>query len=326
MHKSEDPAAQTLMEIVSEEVKFAYAIWKKDYLAALDTAVAISDTLGGPETAAYRAWWHYLAGSTAWLAGREQEDRELLEKARSFFGRAAHASKSVSWFAELSREVDPAVQPLATDVYTISACEGIFEVMSSLGFHGQRFGRKMEELQDLIGSVQSGSFERGLELLGKLLGFDSSRPSEQESAPDSVWLLTDQLAIVFEAKSEEKPDSAISMNSVRQSNTHRNWVLNNCHVSTGAEVITVLVSPRTSIEENASQNAEDLYYAHVGQMKDLAETLEAALRRIRSQASEADRELTIDTIREELDRVDLLPARMLEGLRSKPLHSLPISP
>jgi hypothetical protein len=324
--KVSDPVAEALMEAAPKEVSFVYDLWRKDYLGALEKARGVSDALtGGRETAAYRAWWHYLAGSAAWMAGQERNDQDLLAKAREFFGRAARASKSVSWFAELSREVDPSVRPSPSDIRAARACESVFRTLSGLGFHSRRFDRKMMELAELIGRDDHSSFERGLEIMGRLLGFDSSRPSDEEGAPDGVWLLGDSLAIAFEAKSDEDPGGAISINAVRQTSTHSNWVRNNRHVSTNAEVVTVLVSPRTRIKENAAQNAGNIYYVHIDELRELAERLEATLRRIRSRTSETEREAAMEIIHEEMDRADMLATTLLTFLKSKQLQTLPLS-
>ena len=324
--KIPDPVAGVLMEAAPKEVSFVYDLWRKDYAEALEKARSVSDSLsGGRETAAYRAWWHYLAGSAAWMAGQEQEDQDLLAKARDLFGRAARASRSVSWFAELSREVDPGARPSSSDVRTARACESVFQTLSGLGFHGRRFDRKVAELNDLIGKDDSSSFERGLEMLGSLLGFESSRRSDEDGAPDGVWLLGDGLAVALEAKSDETPENAISINTVRQAGTHSNWVGNNCHVATDAEVITVLTSPRTTIKENAAQNAGDLYFVHIDELRDLAERLEATLRRIRSLTNDTEREAAVEVIREELDRAALLPTPLLGFLMRTPLRTLPLS-
>jgi hypothetical protein len=324
--KVSDPVAGALMEAASKEVSFVYDLWRKDYAGALEKANGVSDALsGGRETAGYRAWWHYLAGSAAWMAGQERDDQELLAKARDLFGRAARASKSISWFAELSREVDPGARPSSSDVRAARACESVFVALSKLGFHGKRFDREMAELTDLIGKDDSSSFERGLEILGRLLGFDSSRPSAEDGAPDGVWLLDERLAIAFEAKSDEGPNGPIAINAVRQSSTHSSWVRNNRHISADAEIVTVLVTPRTSVKENAAQNAGDIYYVNIDELRELAERLEATLRRIRSRVSGSEREAAVEVIREEFDGAAMLPTALLGLLKGKPLQSLLLS-
>jgi hypothetical protein len=324
MSVAEDPAARTLMEVANTEVDFVYALWRKDYASALENALRVSDALGGDDTAGYRAWWYYLGGSAAWLGGQEGADDSSLVKARELFGRAARLSKSISWFAELSRETSPDERPLPEDVYTVRACESVHEALVRLGFSGKSFGQRMTELVSLLARRDSGAFERGLQMLGDLLGFDARRP-EGKGAPDGVWLLTDHLAVALEAKSDEDPEGAVSLNTVRQAVTHPAWVENHCRISTDAELVNVLVTPRQSVDAEAALIAGDLRYANIDIVRAIADELVVALRRMRSVVSESDRVGAIDVIREELHRAGLLPQEVLERFRTQTVADLPVN-
>src|SRR5690606_23628845 len=47
-------------------------------------------------------------------------------------------------------------------------------------------------------------FEESVKQLGKILGFDSSRPEkEKKEGSDNLWLMSDKISLVMEAKSEK---------------------------------------------------------------------------------------------------------------------------
>lgn len=126
-----------------------------------------------------------------------------------------------------------------------------------MGFNGKKFDQRTEELLNFVGQRGTSAFERGLGLLGGLLGFDAMRPNK-EGDPDGVWLLTDRLAVVLEAKGEETPEHAVSLATVRQAVTHLNWVRNRCRVSSAAERQRAR-DPRETTGDGEARNAGDLH-------------------------------------------------------------------
>ena len=76
-----------------------------------------------------------------------------------------------------------------------------------------------------LAATESTAFERGLDALGELLGFQVELGvGNQKAAPDSVWTLDREFAIGWEAKSDEKPDAAIAVSRVREAKGHYEWV------------------------------------------------------------------------------------------------------
>lgn len=323
INKVEDTITQTLRKVVSSEVDYVYALWKKDHERALAKAIEVSDTLVGDDVIGYRAWWYYLAGNVAWIRGKELSDDNLLSKARDLFGRAAKCSRSISWFAELTCEVKSNKEFSAIDVDTTRACEHIYERLSKIGFIGKQFNKEMDEFANLIFNNESNPFERGLEIVGKSLGLESIRPNV-EGAPDNVWCFSDHVAFAFEAKSDETPDDSISLRTVREAKTHSKWVYDNCKISSDAEVTTIIITPRKTINKEAQRNANELYYIHVDDIRKLAKDLVSSLRRIRSKATELDQVKTIGIIYDELNSINLLPAKLLTTLKKTPLKTLSV--
>lgn len=323
MHKEKDPVAEQFMKVAPSEVEYIYAMWKGDYLSALQKATYVVDHLEASDAHGYKAWWYYLAGCAAWLEGKENSDQHFIEKARTLFTDATKYAAGVSWFAKLARSLDIPSASLPIDTDTMLACEGIYRVMEQYGFSGVKFAKKMEELTNEMEQDESSQFEQGLQQLGNLLGFESSKPMGQ-SAPDAVWLFQEKLAIAFEAKSEELGDHPISLKTVRQALTHAQWVRDHYLLLNTAEIFVVVISPRSSIEEDAKSNAENLWYQNPDEMRKLTQLLVGALTRARSEGVRSNREDSIQAIFTELRGVKLLLPDVVARLKMKPLNMLPV--
>ena len=63
------PAMAELQTAVGHEIEFQERLSQCDYEAALAAAESVLAGLTAPELRGYRALWHYLAGSAAWLGG-----------------------------------------------------------------------------------------------------------------------------------------------------------------------------------------------------------------------------------------------------------------
>lgn len=324
MHKEKDPVAEQFMKVAPSEVEYIYAMWKGDYLSALQKATYVVDHLEASDAYGYKAWWYYLAGCAAWLEGKENSDQHFIEKARSLFTDATKYAAGVSWFARLARSLDIPSATLPVDTDTMLACEGIYKIMEQYGFSGVKFANKMAELTNAMEQHESSQFEQGLQQLGKLLGFESLKPGGQ-SAPDAVWRFQDKLAIAFEAKSEERDSHPISLRTVRQALTHAQWVRDHYPFSNNAEVDVVIISPRSSIEEDAKSNAKGLWYQNSDEMRKLTQLLVGALTRARSEGVRSNREDSIQAIFNELRDVNLLLPDVVARLKMKPLNMLPVA-
>lgn len=322
--KTQDPVANTLMETVSSEVDFLYEFWKQDFATALEKAIFVSDKLSGNETISYRGWWYYLAGLAAWLGGTKFNDNAMKDRAKDLFSRAAKCSKTISWFAELSRGDIASTALSPADVETVRACESIYTIIQDLGFSGPRFDKFINQFINNIEQNESSQFERGLEDFGKLLGFQASKPNG-DGTPDSVWRLSDHLAIAFEAKSKESPDDPVSLTTVRQAQTHGKWIQDNYSIATDARFVTVVVTPRNKISQEAQRNAKGLHHVYIGELRAIAREVAAIMRRIRAQCGGLDQSKAIEVIYSELSPMHLLPAEFLISLTKKPLESLVIA-
>lgn len=316
--KGIDPAATQLASAVVHEVDYTYAMWAGDFPRALERAVAASDELSGTDAAPYRAWWLYLAGSAAWLAHHRFGMAGMLGKARELFTRAAATGRGVSWFADLAYGELGDEAELDIPPYDLRAAERAQGTLRSIGFHGQGFNRRASKLRERLAGTEATPWEEGLTQLGKLLGFDASRPKGQ-SAPDSVWIASERLAFVWEAKTDEAADGEVGARTAQQTKGHIAWLAENYTMADDAAVITLLVSDRQRLAPEAHLHAEGIYIVGLNEIRSLAQETIAALRRARSLGQERDDMRLRATLVDELRRRNLLPSQLAVRLKARRL-------
>jgi hypothetical protein len=96
------PAIAELTAIVPHEIEFQTKLWQGDYETAMGAAERILGGLTDPALRGYRAIWHYLSGSAAWL-GAETGIETLRPKARAQFAEAKGAATGIPWLVALAR-------------------------------------------------------------------------------------------------------------------------------------------------------------------------------------------------------------------------------
>src|SRR5262249_27420773 len=143
------------------------------------------------------------------------------------------------------------------------AAESIQERLMELGVVGPRFEAHLATVEESLGSTQANTYAQVLEDLGRLLGFLASRP-DGSGAPDCVWSLERQAFIAFEAKTQETPEGSISLATVRQAQSHLDWLRAKEEPPAGAQTKSIIVTPRTTLAKSAAVSADGLVFLHVG--------------------------------------------------------------
>lgn len=255
----EMPATGKLRESVASEVKYQYALWRGDYSEALRHCNSILTTLSGDDVKGYRAFWSYLEGSAAWL-GAMTGVPELEPVARASFTRAASTTVGVKWLRELSRlEILGAAQR-EVDTNLISVIEELENQLEVIGTANDRkFTALTKSILDGLRGADSDAFEASHEKLGKLLGYKTGN-TETTAAPDPWWIASDKLCFVFEDHSPERKENVIGANKVRQVASHPKWIEQHLSMHPDAEILPVLISPRTLIDVDATPYAENACY------------------------------------------------------------------
>lgn len=317
-----DEAEKMLLSVASDEVSYLYCLWKGDYEAALQRARTISDALSGDGVAGYRAWWYYLAGSAAWLLAKTAASKEFEGLAQDFYKRAAVCPTAVSWFAALARlSMIETPVPEADEVFG-EMLDNLEDLFAQLGLHGPRFEREAADLLGLVDSDESRAFCRGLEQLGRFLGFASYRPGVK-GAPDCLWTVSDRICVALEAKSEEKPDQPIPMRDAREAKGHLDWVSSNVRLAAQAEVLALLVSPRSTIAAEALPHTDGVFHFGVDEARLLAREATSCLRTARAQSADGTPDALRRNLHTELAHAGLNITVLIERFRKVALGGLP---
>jgi hypothetical protein len=320
--KGDDPAAKQLEEAVGPEIDFLYALWDRNYPHAVERAIAVADALSGNEAAAYRAWWLYQAGAAAWLAHHAFGMADMLPRARDLFRRAASTGRSVHWFAELAYGELGAEAQLELSPDDLRAAERAQGRLRSIGFHGSGFDRRAKLLRKRLAGTAATPWEEGLKQLGELLGFEAHHPGG-ENDPDSVWVASERLAFVWEAKTNENPDGEVGARTAQQATGHIAWIRARQRLADDAAITALLVSDRERLRTGAEIHAGDVRVVSLDEIRGVAEDAIAALRRARARGQVGDDVGLRSTLVEELARLDLLPSRLETRLGARRLADLP---
>jgi hypothetical protein len=321
--KETDDISEILKNLASREIRFIQTLWVKNYYDALNIAKEISDMINMKDAFGYKAIWLYYAGCAAWLLFKENKQMDYSETAKKLFQQAAKYSDKISWFNSLISEIKGSGDIPSDSNYTI-IFENVFKQLENLGFEGPKFDKRINDIKESIFKVEHNHFENGLKDLGNLLGYISERPNS-DGSPDGIWIIGDMIAFAFEAKSEELKESSISLSSIREMNTHANWLRNyKQRLLSNLEIATILITPRYKIDNQAKQNAKG-YYLNIDNIRRLANSTFDTLRRIRAQiaSNQSNREAALDIIKNEFQASKLLPNEIISLLKKDMLVSLP---
>lgn len=278
------PAIDELGAVVSHEVDFQARLWQGDYEAALDCAERVLGKLTLPELRGYRAIWHYLAGSAAWL-GKESGVAGLNAKARAHFARAKEAATSIPWLVSLARYQPESAEAVADNAILLGQIERVEATLAQLGTtHDRAFAKREKQILDGLRSKEKGPFEQAHKLLGEMLGFDADK-KEIDGSPDPWWI-AGPLCLVFEDHAGAQTSSALDVTKARQAASHPNWMRTNVEAAASAEIIPVLVTPVSSAKMGAIPHLKDVALWPLNEFREWAGAALAALRELRKTFSE----------------------------------------
>lgn len=316
------PCVENFLNAVPHEVSYQYALWNGDFATGLEEARKVLTALEGPEELrGYRSFWMYLAGNVAWLM-HSSGVQGMDATAREYYGKAAKAAKGMSWLHELAR-IGLLVEDAddTSDAYLDSAIEGLECQLETLGtVHDSRFERRVKEILDGLHQTGAGPFERAQVLLGQLLGYKADN-SDDDSAPDPWWVLTDTEGIVFEDYTDCKDDAVISTEKVRQAASHPDWLVDRDEYAT-IQFVPIVLTPSQTLGAGARPVAVNCHYWEMGNFVTWAENAISVVRDVRrSFQSPGDLAWRAET-KEAYVRGGLNPAAILERARHTRLNTL----
>jgi hypothetical protein len=292
--RGSDAAADALEAAAPSEIRYTDLMWRHDFVGAYQHACAVTDRLGGDELRPYRGYWHYAAAVAADHAWRSTGQDEWAARARDHLGRAVPCLKALHWVASLQAiyGAQPAseVAPPSIDVEVVS------DLLNEWRLVGGRFEDRLNEARRNVYSQEAKAFEAGLYTLGRMVGCHAQR-FDEAAAPDGWWAILEDEGIVFEAKSDEKPEHPVDAATVRQAAGHETWVRAKLALAEGTAVHRAIVSPHVTIQQDAVPLAGGIYHVHVDEIRQLFDRAASLLNAVRNLA----RGLTEDALREMLD-------------------------
>ncbi|MEA5519749.1 DEAD/DEAH box helicase [Limnoraphis robusta] len=323
------PSLEKLKSAVSHEVKYQYALWNNNFEVAVNECREVLNLLEGDDVEGYRAFWYYLTGSAAWL-GAKQGIVSMESVARDNFRRAAKIASQVSWFSQLSRLSLEKDNISEVDTRLNQVIEGLANQLMKLGTaNNRKFEAEVKSiLEDLNKDEPENSkkFEMAHKKLGQLLGYEAGN-SKAKGASDPWWIAGEDLCIVFEDNSGAKLETIIGKNKVQEAAGHSDWIKNNENImlSKQAEIITVMVTPCTKIEESAIVHTKEVCYWNITKFWMWAENAISVVRELRTSFSgEANldwRKRAIEAYKDA--KID--PASLVDMLSKSKLRDLPRS-
>lgn len=211
-------AEPELIEAAKTEARYAEAIWNRDYTRArrtiegsLDRTATADTPLGG---------WHGVwLGAAFDLEGDAASAEAAYMLARKRIGPAITLPRPK--YAPESESDLYKPNPFADSLNTL------------LGHsHGTKFEDELSKLRssfDLILDGTTNQAEEGVRVLGEFLGFQSTRPdNEQGTGPDVMWRDEDHKEIIgFELKTDKEPGNAYFKKEIAQGHDHISWMRKN---------------------------------------------------------------------------------------------------
>lgn len=253
-----------LHEASKYEVKFQYAIWKRDYLTAFETAESIVSVLDAPSLGGYKCFWQYMSGSLAYrllTIGKNEFKSKCLESFKS----AIKADVKIQWLPNLVNQVTSDEVQYEEDNYAKDIIDRIEEKFVRMNT-SKKFESKVNQILENLNSEDGLKFEKGHLELGELLGYISLN-SNATAAPDPYWIINSKLCIVAEDKIYESEEHLIPVKDVREALTHEIWIkTNEKRLDKDSIIITVFVTNSKKIEDSARPFANGLYYINRDEM------------------------------------------------------------
>ena len=280
MVQSMFPAIEELKAAVAHEVGFQAKLWQGDYGAALEFAERVLSELRASELRGYRALWHYLAGSAAWL-----DDHAESRKAREHFGKAKRAASSIRWLVGLAR-FQAGEEPLADgNQVVMEQIERVESVLEHLGpVYHQKYSAREKDILDGLRSENTKVFEEAHRLLGEMLGFEVGNV-EEDASPDPWWI-AGEVCFVFEDHSGAQPESVLNATKARQAASHPAWMRERVETGTG-NVLAVLITPVKKAYSGAMPHLREVALWPLEEFRAWSENAMQVMRGLGSSFSEA---------------------------------------
>lgn len=320
------PGQEKLFEAAQLEVDYLYALWDEDYKKCLELAQSIASILSGDDLQGLRGFWYYLAASGAELAFQKFENQVFVTKAIDLYERASSCLPALDWLRVLATcltqdNEQTAIEENAFLDANIERIELLFETNSFTS--PQRFEHAAKEILEGLDSSESDQFEEAHRRLGEMLGFEAGN-SNGQATPDPWWISTENLCIVFEDKSDSKPEHAVSVKYACQAASHHEWIRDNVELNPNTEIYTVMITTQSKVHKDVPTFAAQVGWWHIEEFKDWAHEVISLLRELRSTFTGAGQSEWRTILRKKLLRNSLDPKSIVAKATQKLLRDLDV--
>jgi hypothetical protein len=313
--REQPPMTEELAVAAAYEVECWRAIWRGDLRLAIERAQDVVDRLGsGGDLRPYRALWLYLAASWASEYAAETLDANDIEWSRTLKRDAESTARMLRW----RPRIEPREIALAPASEYDARAERAAEKMRVLGIRGLGFETKLAKIEAQLAQDSATLFELGLKELGELLGFEAERPPGT-APPDGAWRDGERLWVIFEAKTEERPENAVSVSEARQAASHHDWIKAELGWEEPSRSVTALVSYKQVVDSASAAVARDVMLIDPSILRDVADRVVALHREVRPRARGLTEEGLAATISVEFRRRRLESDDLISALTQRPL-------
>jgi len=284
--KIPDSTAEALKKSMPYEVDYVYASWKGQHEDALNLATKVLEALeGGEDLKPYRAFWYHQSATSAFLAWNHSNIETFKFVAISNLEKASATSQNITWLDKIRSQLSGnAVDNNYKNLPTQEWFSIIFRLLEKWKIVGSNYAKEVSKVEQSIENKEAKIFERGLYLLGQMLGANTHQWTD-DGAPDGLWIFGSWCAFVFEAKTNESADGGISLDTVTQARRHEERVRSDQLIPSFVPCFTVVISPRTGIHKLSIPHIEEIYYISHEEVIKLFQDASIALGRVRNSAS-----------------------------------------
>ncbi|SIR50590.1 hypothetical protein SAMN05878482_10465 [Peribacillus simplex] len=154
------------------------------------------------------------------------------------------------------------------DPYLSIQIDNIVMVLNDLGQSEVIFEKNIRKLLDLINSDEVKRFKLGVEILGKILGFEAIQP-KGDAVLDGVWRLRDRY-LGFETNVEGICIAPLESEACRRIHGHKKWIQENVPFPDGATIDFIIISKKNMTSEDSLSHANDLFHINTSVIREIA--------------------------------------------------------
>lgn len=258
--------SSNLAQIAKLEVRFQRYMWSENYEQAEGVCQAIAEKVTDNLLQGVQYYWRYIFASVQ--LRKYSEGSIERRKPISDLQVLRREANNLTWFQALDGVTSTSIPEADTSQDDIAIMVDNIEKYILNNFdngvsNSKRFkkiGQQFQNLEKGIKTAKGVGFEKAVERLGKVLGFESGNPNG-EGQPDAWWKLNSDSIVVTEEKVYESNEHEISTHDVRESIAHPGWIKRFLDLPKHKiKIINVFISNSSKIDNAAKLEADGIYF------------------------------------------------------------------